>query len=86
MNVACLVQGEPKVQGQSQEGLVHLARWQDQRSRRESPPQQLEVHLRNVSPIWFDIRDSLTSSGPSWTFDEGSQQWYCHTFLKEQPG
>jgi len=28
----------------------------------------------------------LTFSGPAWTFDEGSQQWYCHTFLKEQPG
>ena len=23
--------------------------------------------------------------GPAWTWDEGSQQFYCHSFLKEQP-
>ena len=24
-------------------------------------------------------------SGPAWGYDEKTDQWYCHTFLKEQP-
>jgi glycosidase len=27
----------------------------------------------------------LIPSGPSWTYDEKTDQWYCHTFLREQP-
>jgi len=30
-------------------------------------------------------RAMLRFSGPSWTYDEKTDQWYCHTFLSEQP-
>jgi hypothetical protein len=27
----------------------------------------------------------LRTSGPAWTYDEKTDQYYCHTFLSEQP-
>ncbi|ORX36066.1 putative hydrolase [Kockovaella imperatae] len=28
---------------------------------------------------------SIFGAGPAWEYDETTDQWYCHTFLKEQP-
>jgi alpha-glucosidase len=32
-----------------------------------------------------DWRSQFEAAGPAWTFDEGTGQWYLHSFLAEQP-
>ncbi len=32
-----------------------------------------------------DWRSEFAAVGPAWTFDEGTDQWYLHSFMAEQP-
>jgi alpha-glucosidase len=57
------------------------------RSSREDPKRDWYVWRDGASDGGppNDWRSQFEAAGPAWTFDEGSGQWYLHSFLAEQP-
>lgn len=65
----------------------------ESRASRDNPKRDWYL-WRNATPPgddWKPARERLPNNwvshfgGPSWTWDEATQQFYCHSFLKEQP-
>jgi alpha-glucosidase len=65
----------------------------ESRSSRNNPKRDWYL-WRDAAPAaddWKPARERVPNNwmshfgGPAWTWDEGTQQFYCHSFLREQP-